>query len=85
MGLGAAELARWKWFAAKGGIGKCTALCDCVVNVFEGVSSFLSSSVIVVLYRLPDLDGSYFGYCKGVVGRLSSTTSPPSHASVTCV
>ena len=30
MGLEASELARWTRFAAKGGIGKCTAICDCV-------------------------------------------------------
>jgi len=32
MGLEAAELARWTRFAAKGGIGKCTATCDCVAE-----------------------------------------------------
>ena len=32
MGLEPAELARWTRFAAKGGIGKCTASCDCVAE-----------------------------------------------------
>lgn len=32
MGLDASELARWTRFAAKGGIGKCTATCDCVAE-----------------------------------------------------
>ena len=32
MGLEASELARWTRFAAKGGIGKCTAICDCVAE-----------------------------------------------------
>ena len=32
MGLEAAELARWTRFAAKGGIGKCVALKDCVAE-----------------------------------------------------
>ena len=32
MGLEASELARWTRFAAKGGIGKCTATCDCVAE-----------------------------------------------------
>ena len=30
--MDATELARWTRFAAKGGIGKCTALCDCVAE-----------------------------------------------------
>ena len=32
MGLEASELARWTRFAAKGGIGTCTATCDCVAE-----------------------------------------------------
>jgi len=32
MGLEPADLARWTWFAAKGGIGKCVAQCDCVAE-----------------------------------------------------
>ncbi len=32
MGLEAAELARWTRFAAKGGIGKGIAICDCVAE-----------------------------------------------------
>jgi hypothetical protein len=32
MGLEASELARWTRFAGKGGIGKCTATCDCVAE-----------------------------------------------------
>jgi hypothetical protein len=31
----ASELARWTRFAAKGGIGKCTALQDCVAEAIE--------------------------------------------------
>jgi hypothetical protein len=31
----AAELARWTRFAAKGGIGKCTAMQDCVAERAE--------------------------------------------------
>ena len=30
--MDAAELARWTRFAAKGGIGKCTAVKDCVAK-----------------------------------------------------
>ena len=30
--MDATELARWTRFAAKGGIGQCTALCDCVAE-----------------------------------------------------
>lgn len=32
MGLEPADLARWTRFAAKGGIGKCVAQCDCVAE-----------------------------------------------------
>ena len=32
MGLEPADLARWSRFADKGGIGKCTATCDCVAE-----------------------------------------------------
>jgi len=32
MGFEPADLARWIRFAAKGGIGKCKALCDCVAK-----------------------------------------------------
>ena len=46
MVLEPAELARWSRFAAKGGIGKCTATCDCVAEstddlMFMKVSSWL--------------------------------------------
>ena len=33
--MDAAELARWTRFAAKGGIGKCTAVQDCVAQSSE--------------------------------------------------
>lgn len=33
--MDAAELARWTRFAAKGGIGKCTAVNDCVAEGAE--------------------------------------------------
>jgi len=33
--MDAAELARWTRFAAKGGIGKCTAIHDCVAESAE--------------------------------------------------
>jgi hypothetical protein len=33
--MDATDLARWTRFAAKGGIGKCTALQDCVAQVQE--------------------------------------------------
>ncbi|KAF9554277.1 hypothetical protein CPC08DRAFT_672333 [Agrocybe pediades] len=72
MGLEAAELARWTRFAAKGGIGKCTALCDCVAESPDDLM-FLKDDEITVLYQLPDLDGFYLGYCEGVVGRFSGT------------
>lgn len=53
--MDAAELARWTRFATKGGIGKCSAIRDCIAEsaedlMFLKVSSFqlmiLSSSVL---------------------------------------
>ncbi|PFH46683.1 hypothetical protein AMATHDRAFT_95115, partial [Amanita thiersii Skay4041] len=65
------DLARWTRFAVKGGIGKCTALCDCVAER-DGDLMFLKHDEITVLMQLPDKDGVYLassGYCEGVVGR----------------
>ncbi|KAF8149384.1 hypothetical protein B0H34DRAFT_733556 [Crassisporium funariophilum] len=70
MGLEAAELARWTRFAAKGGIGRCTATCDCVAESADDLM-FLKDDEITVLLQLPDLDGFYLGYCEGVVGRFA--------------
>jgi hypothetical protein len=47
----AQELARWTRFAAKGGIGKCTAIHDCVAEspedlMFLKVKYLLSSIVL---------------------------------------
>ena len=39
------ELARWTRFAAKGGIGKCTALQDCVAESEEDLM-FLKVSIL---------------------------------------
>ncbi|KAF8956629.1 hypothetical protein BDZ97DRAFT_1602138, partial [Flammula alnicola] len=66
----AAELARWTRFAAKGGIGKCTATCDCVAESADDLM-FLKDDEITVLLQLPDREGFYLGYCEGVVGRFS--------------
>ncbi|KAH7920390.1 hypothetical protein BV22DRAFT_966675, partial [Leucogyrophana mollusca] len=67
--MDAHELARWTRFAAKGGIGTCTAVVDCVaINV--GDLMFLKDDDITVLMQLPD-PGFYLGYCEGVVGRFS--------------
>ncbi|CAA7263558.1 unnamed protein product [Cyclocybe aegerita] len=70
MGLEAAELARWTRFAAKGGIGKCTAINDCVAESADDLM-FLKDDEITVLFQLPDMEGFYLGYCEGVVGRFS--------------
>ncbi|KAJ7577002.1 hypothetical protein C8J56DRAFT_766742, partial [Mycena floridula] len=64
----ATELARWTRFAAKGGIGKCTATHDCIAESPEDLM-FLKDDVITVLLQLPDDEGQYLGYCEGVVGR----------------
>jgi hypothetical protein len=38
--MDAAQLARWTRFAAKGGIGRCTATCDCVAQDPEDLMFF---------------------------------------------
>ena len=72
MGLKPADLARWTRFAAKGGIGKCVAQCDCVAESSDDLmflkvcclldfsASFASSleqdDEITVLLQIPDLE-----------------------------
>ncbi|KAF7348455.1 ENTH domain-containing protein [Mycena venus] len=62
-----AELAQWRHFAEKGGIGKCTAISDCL-EVESQDLMFLKNDEIVVLAKFPD-ENLFFGYCDGVVGR----------------
>lgn len=66
--MDAADLARWTRFAAKGGIGKCTALVDCVAQSADDLM-FLKDDEITVLMQLADSKDVYLGYCEGVVGR----------------
>ncbi|OCH85595.1 hypothetical protein OBBRIDRAFT_815012 [Obba rivulosa] len=66
--MDANELGRWTRFAAKGGIGKCTAVQDCVAEESEDLM-FLKDDEIIVLMQLPGVDDSYLGYCEGVVGK----------------
>ncbi|KAG2004147.1 hypothetical protein CC2G_002738 [Coprinopsis cinerea AmutBmut pab1-1] len=66
------ELARWTRFAMKGGIGKCTALTDCVAESSEDLM-FLKDDEIVVLLQVADKEGVYLGYCEGVIGRFSGS------------
>ncbi|KAI0033861.1 hypothetical protein K488DRAFT_23383, partial [Vararia minispora EC-137] len=66
--MDAAQLSRWTRFAAKGGIGKCTALQDCVAEHADDLM-FLKGDEIIVLVRLEDEKDSFLGYCEGVVGR----------------
>ncbi|KAF5368691.1 hypothetical protein D9615_010325 [Tricholomella constricta] len=72
MAMEAAELARWTRFAAKGGIGKCTAICDCVAENADDLM-FLKDDEITVLMQLTEPQGVYLGYCEGVVGRFSGS------------
>ncbi|KAJ7771626.1 hypothetical protein B0H16DRAFT_190491 [Mycena metata] len=65
--MDAADLARWSRFAMKGGIGKCTALQDCVAKAPEDLM-FVKGDGIVVLKQLSG-NGWYLGYCAGIVGR----------------
>jgi len=78
MGLKPADLARWTRFAAKGGIGKCVAQCDCVAESSDDLmflkvcclldfsASFASSleqdDEITVLLQIPDLE-NFFLVC----------------------
>ncbi|KZO92108.1 hypothetical protein CALVIDRAFT_473938, partial [Calocera viscosa TUFC12733] len=66
--MDAAQLARWTRFAAKGGIGRGTALRDCVAEGPEDLM-FMQGDEIVFLMSVAD--GRYLGYCEGVVGQFS--------------
>lgn len=68
--MDASELARWSRFAVKGGIGRCTASRDCVAQNPEDLM-FLKDDEIVVLMQVSVSDGTYLGYCEGVVGKFS--------------
>ena len=49
----AKDLARWTRFANKGGIGKCTAVLDCVAQGTDDLM-FLADDEIIVLMQLPE-------------------------------
>ncbi|KZT00910.1 uncharacterized protein LAESUDRAFT_816259 [Laetiporus sulphureus 93-53] len=66
--MDATDLRRWTRFAAKGGIGTCTALQDCVAESSEDLM-FMKDDNITVLVQLADKKDMYLGYCEGVVGR----------------
>ena len=73
--MDAAELARWTRFAAKGGIGKCTAVQDCVAQSSEDLMFLkvylqkyfleckclhsVQDDEITVLMQLPEQDNLY--------------------------
>ncbi|XP_006457379.1 hypothetical protein AGABI2DRAFT_123249 [Agaricus bisporus var. bisporus H97] len=71
--MDAAQLARWTRFAAKGGIGKCTATYDCVAQGADDLmffeASFSVGDEIVVLMRIANVEDCYLGSCEGVIGR----------------
>ncbi|KAF9446704.1 hypothetical protein P691DRAFT_640329, partial [Macrolepiota fuliginosa MF-IS2] len=66
--MDAVQLARWTRFAAKGGIGKCSATTDCIAQNKEDLM-FLKGDEIVVLMRIPESDEVYLGFCEDVIGR----------------
>ncbi|KAG8986003.1 hypothetical protein FRB90_004282 [Tulasnella sp. 427] len=66
----ASDLAQWKRFAAKGGIGKCTAIVDCAAET-PGDLMFFQEDEITVLTPIEGQEGRYLGYCEGVVGQFS--------------
>lgn len=55
MTMDAAELARWTRFAAKGGIGKCTATHDCVAESAEDLM-FLKVSMVILCVGYAERD-----------------------------
>ncbi|KAI1786279.1 hypothetical protein LXA43DRAFT_871395, partial [Ganoderma leucocontextum] len=65
--MDASQLGRWTRFAAKGGIGKCTAIQDCVAERAEDLM-FMQDDEITVLMQVPGQVDLYLGYCEGVVG-----------------
>ncbi|KAI0353294.1 hypothetical protein OH77DRAFT_648037 [Trametes cingulata] len=65
--MDAAELGRCTRLAAKGGIGKCTALQDCIAEQPEDLM-FMKDDEITVLMQIPGQPDLYLGYCEGVVG-----------------
>lgn len=49
--MDAHELARWTRFAAKGGIGKCTAIVDCIAQEMGEDLMFLKASLVFFEFR----------------------------------
>ncbi|KAI0935551.1 hypothetical protein AcV5_003953 [Taiwanofungus camphoratus] len=66
--MDASELGRWTRFASKGGIGRCTALQDCVAEEPEDLM-FMKDDEITVLMQLTEQEDLYLGFCEGVVGQ----------------
>ncbi|KAF5346504.1 hypothetical protein D9756_010105 [Leucocoprinus leucothites] len=66
--MDADQLVRWTRFAAKGGIGKCTAVNDYIAQHSDELM-FLKGDEIVVLLRIPDAEDVYLGLCEGIIGR----------------
>ncbi|KAG8963955.1 hypothetical protein FRC05_004357 [Tulasnella sp. 425] len=70
--MDALELARWKRYAAKGGIGTCTAVVDCAAET-PGDLMFFQDDEITVLMPIEGQEGRYMGYCEGVVGQFTAS------------
>ncbi|VDC03245.1 unnamed protein product, partial [Peniophora sp. CBMAI 1063] len=70
--LDATQLSRWTRFAAKGGIGRATALVDYVAEQAQDLM-FLKGDEIVVLMKLEEGGDVYLGHCEGVIGRFSAS------------
>ena len=64
--MDATELGRWTRFAAKGGIGKCTALQDCIAEQPEDLM-FMKVSLEFSLARQPRTLGGARCMREGVV------------------
>ncbi|KZT68516.1 hypothetical protein DAEQUDRAFT_656014, partial [Daedalea quercina L-15889] len=72
--MDATELGRWSRFAAKGGIGKCTALQDYVAEEPEDLMFMKAhDDEITVLMQLGEQEDLFLGYCEGVIGRFRAS------------
>ncbi|KZT53458.1 hypothetical protein CALCODRAFT_405494, partial [Calocera cornea HHB12733] len=70
--MDAPQLTRWTRFAAKGGIGRGTALRDCVAEGPDDLM-FMQGDEIVFLMSVAGEHGRFLGYCEGVVGSFWGT------------
>ena len=57
------DLGRWTRFAAKGGIGKCTAIKDCVAQGREDLMFLVGDEIVVLMQLGEEKEGVYLVRC----------------------